>query len=356
MLKTSAPGKLFLFGEYGVIRGGWCVVAAVDRRVVASRSEAASGYELEGADFDNPLALPEAVVGEAVPAEFAARAPKDVGVANLAADVRAVYDVETGQKLGLGSSAASAVALSAAFLLEDGEGAPAKIAFKEREAIFDHAFRAHRTLQKGRGSCADIAASTFGHVIGYRLLRPSSGLADLSGEKGRSAARFEATSRNAEAEVLSGLKIPEGLRVEPIWLGSPATSTSFVRACEVAYRRDPVAMIEVLAETSRIAEKAILALQVGDLPSVLACVERGDRAYDRLGALTGAPIITDAHRMLRKLAGAHGIFVKPSGAGGGDFSLAFAPVSADWAAFFRSLPASLRHLPLALGVPGVERH
>lgn len=354
MLNTSAPGKLFLFGEYGVIRGGWCVVTAVDRRVIASSREAASGYEVCGADFEDPLALPAAVVAQARPAGFAMSAGNEVGVAHLGADVRALYDLQTGQKLGLGSSAASAVALSAAFLLEDGLDASAEITLGEREAIFEHAFRAHRALQKGRGSCADIAASTFGQTIGYRLLRPTSGLADLSAEQA-SMSQIQATRRSEEAEILSDLRLPEGLRVEPIWLGSPARSTSFVRACEAAYGRDPATITRVLAETSKTAEAAISALQRADIPALLACVERADRTLDELGVRAGVSIITDAHRALRTLAAAHGIFVKPSGAGGGDFSLAFASDSADWDAFLGSLPTSLRHLPLALGVPGVAR-
>lgn len=354
MLKTSAPGKLFLFGEYGVIRGGWCVVAAVDRRVVASRREAPAGYEVCGADFEDPLALPEAVVAQGPPAGFERSEGDDVGVANLGADVRALYDLQTGQKLGLGSSAASAVALSAAFLLKDSLDASAEISAGEREAIFEHAFWAHRALQKGRGSCADIAASTFGRTIGYRLLQPTSGLADLPAKQA-SPSQVQATHRSEEAEILSDLRLPEGLRVEPIWLGSPARSTSFVRACEVAFAREPAAITRVLAETSKIAEAAILALQSADIPALLACVERADHALDELGARAGVPIITDAHRDLRARAAAHGVSVKPSGAGGGDFSLAFAPDSANWDAFLRSLPSSLRHLPLALGAPGVAR-
>src|SRR5690554_1617145 len=346
MLKTSAPGKLFLFGEYGVIRGGWSVVAAVDRRVIAQRREAATGYEIRGADFDDPLALPEAVVAQGN--------ESPVSVAHLGADIRALYDVESGQKLGLGSSAASAVALSAALLLKDDAHA-AVLTPRERQAIFDHAFRAHRALQNGRGSCADIAASTFGKTIAYRLLRPTSGLADLSADEHASTAEIQANYRNKEAEILSDLQLPPGLRVEAIWLGAPARSTRFVRACEEAFAREPAAMTRALAETSTVAEAAIAALQHSDSAALLASVERGDRALDELGALIGAPIITEAHRHLRGLAGAHQIQVKPSGAGGGDFSLAFGSEGADWDAFLQSLPALLRHIPLTFGAPGVAR-
>jgi len=353
MLKTSAPGKLFLFGEYGVIRGGWSVVVAVDRRVIARRREAATGYQIRGADFDDPLALPEAVVAQARPAGFGGSGDKPVGVANLSADIRALYDFKSGQKLGLGSSAASTVALSAALLLEDDAGV--EITPGQREAIFGHAFGAHRALQNGRGSCADIAAATFGKTIAYRLRHPTSGLADISADEPTESIRIRATHRSEEAEILSDLQLPPGLRVEAIWLGAPARSTRFVRACEEAFAREPAAMTRALAETSTVAEAAIAALQHSDNAALLASVERGDRALDELGELIGAPIITEAHRHLRGLAGAHQIQVKPSGAGGGDFSLAFGPEGADWDAFLQSLPALLRHIPLTFGAPGVAR-
>lgn len=353
MLKTSAPGKLFLFGEYGVIRGGWSVVAAVDRRVTAARHASATGYQVRGARFDDPLALPEALLGQPRPAGFEGRGTKPVRAAHLSADIRALYDRESGQKLGLGSSAASTVALSAAVLLEDDAGDA--LAPGEREAIFEHAFGAHRALQNGRGSCADIAAATFGKIIAYRLRRPSSGLADISADAPAARARFQPTYRSDEAEILSDLQLPPGLRVEAIWLGAPARSTSFVRACEAAFARHPDAVTQALAETSSVAEAAIVGLQTADMSALLGCVERGDRALDRLGALIGAPIITEAHRQLRGHARGSQLQVKPSGAGGGDFSLVFGPERADWDAFLRSLPAGLLHIPLTFAAAGVAR-
>jgi phosphomevalonate kinase len=357
LLNISAPGKLFLFGEYGVLGGGWCVVTAVDRRVIATRRPAATSYEILGAELANAAALPEAVLAEC------RRAGDDVAIGNLSADVRALFDEQSGEKLGLGSSAASTVALCAACLL----GGETRLLGREkrqcarvdragREAIFEHAFRAHRALQNGRGSGADIASSTFGATIAYRLRRPAPAFVDLAGE---SAIEVAPTVVTDDAEVLSGLGLAAGLRIEPIWLGRPARSTSFVRRCEAALNERPAAMKRALGRTSAIAEEAIAALrdgakQDGACERIVECVARADRALEELGELISAPIVTDLHRRLRDFAQSRRIAVKPSGAGGGDFSLAVGPADADWDSFLADLPAGLRRLPLRLGAEGVD--
>ena len=71
-------------------------------------------------------------------------------------DTRGFSDSGTGQKLGLGSSAAATVALAAALM----PGAPAG-------DVFECARAAHRKLQGG-GSGVDIATACCGGVISYR--------------------------------------------------------------------------------------------------------------------------------------------------------------------------------------------
>lgn len=355
MVEVSAPGKLFLFGEYGVLGGGVCIVVAVDRRVTATYREDAPGYQALGADFGDTHQLPDAVLatGDAV----------GLSRAHFQTDVRALIDENSGEKLGLGSSAASAVALAAAYRIatrpiDPPQRAPGGLDPNERLAIFEHAFRAHRALQNGRGSGADIAASTFGHVIAYQLCQPTPGFEALPQAHGISW-----DIQRAGARVATGLRLPAGLRIEPIWLGRPARSTSFVRRCELAIHTNRGASMACLAETSAIAEQAFSLLASGDPPlpsqdatlALVDCVARADASLERLGALIQAPIITDAHRLVRACAAPFGIALKPSGAGGGDFSLAFGADSADWTAFFASLPPSVSHLPLQLGAPGIKR-
>ncbi len=356
IVRASAPGKLFLFGEYGVLATGTCVVTAVGRRVFAERRDETTGYEALGASLDDATALPEAVLAELPHAHR-----RGCTLGQLSTDIRQLYtnptSSEDSAKLGLGSSAASVVALCAACLLgasapDSGPGRKGKWVMGDelRGELFERAFAAHRRLQGGRGSGADVAASSFGGTIGYRLQQPAAGFEGLLepqdfGDDRRSS---------AVAAVRPGLTLPEGLRIEPIWLGRPARSTSFVRLCEQALREAPGPTADALRHTSDIARDALDALVCGDVARLVALVDRGDRALDQLGEAIEAPIVTRSHRQLREAAMGTDICVKPSGAGGGDFSLAVGPAGADWQRFLAQLPETCRHIPLEFGVDGAR--
>lgn len=345
LLRTSAPGKLFLFGEYGVLAGGACVVAAVNRRVFASRHKLARGYEALGAEIDDASVLPEAVLHGLSSGDV-----PELG--QLSTDIRQLYTDDstgTGEKLGLGSSAASSVALSLLCLLES----PATdIDLELRARIFEHAFAAHRRLQGGRGSGADVAASSFGGILGYRLAAPA---APFEGRLESADLGDAATSSKlSSAEIRRHLTLPDELRVEAVWLGRPALSTHFVHRCEQQLARSPRRTADLLAQTSQIAGEALEALSVGDGGRICQLVSRADRVLEALGEHIAAPIICAAHRALRATAAPAGIHIKPSGAGGGDFSLAVAPADAPWKRFLTDLPEGCRHLPLQFGAPGAR--
>jgi mevalonate kinase len=356
---TSAPGKLFLFGEYGVLAGGWSVVAAVGRRVIARRREEPSGYEALGADLDDASALPRAVL-----AEISASSTNPVSVDQLATDIRQLF-VESGEKLGLGSSAASTVALSAACLVESNlvesnlvESNLVKsnggIDLQGRRRIFERAFAAHRRLQGGRGSCADVAASVFGGVVGYRLPQPCEPFGGCPGPNFAQDLLADTVLALEPAEVCACRPLP--VRVEPIWLGTPAVSTSFVSRCEAALGRERKAVQAALCRCADIAADAIRALQHSDPSRLLDLVSQADEALERLGELIEAPIVTESHRALREQASRCGLNVKPSGAGGGDFSLVFGPDDGLWQPFLAQLPSGMRHIPMELYAGGVRAH
>jgi mevalonate kinase len=146
---VAAPGKLFLVGEYAVLDGAPAVVAAVSRHAVAQ-------FIAGGAPDSD-------VVAEAV---FAARSGLGERAAALPpgsvmVDTSAFAAGET--KLGLGSSAATAVASVAAVL--ELAGLPVAT---HRDLCFSMADQAHRAAQGGLGSGADVAAAVHGGLIQYR--------------------------------------------------------------------------------------------------------------------------------------------------------------------------------------------
>jgi phosphomevalonate kinase len=111
-----------------------------------------------------------------------------------------------------------------------------------------------------------------------------------------------------------------------VWLGEPASSTQLIGAIEHALSTSTRDLIlEALRDLDASARRAAAAIHAGDAAAIMTEVTCSDDALDRLGAASNAPIITPQHRALRAWAAAHGATTKPSGAGGGDFSVVIGP-------------------------------
>ena len=152
----SAPGSVLLLGEYAVLQpGGLGVAAAVEPRVRVRVHPAAGGLRIGGTDGIDRFAWRAGAGGllGAVVDACTGTLGKAPGPGLMEVDSGALTG--DGRKLGLGSSAAVAVAVTAALL--DGPGGAAPL-----DTVFDTALRAHRAAQGGRGSGYDVAASTYG--------------------------------------------------------------------------------------------------------------------------------------------------------------------------------------------------
>lgn len=307
---SRAPGKLFILGEYAVLHGGTALVSAVDRYVTAEIRADRDGYQTTGADLDSTLPIRVLDVGDR--AELLQR---------ISVDVSQVF--EDGVKLGFGSSAASCVAILRAARpdLEDG-------------AVFALADHAHRIHQRGRGSGADVAAAAFGGLLAYRLAAEW--------------AEHPWIGQPPRYTTVDPLELPWDTRIEAFWLGQPASSTELSRkVSEAAARPDVRATLNSIAATASLGVNACAAQNTSDL---LTAIDSGDALMDRLGAQTGANIVTDEHRRLREFASQFGFVTKPSGAGGGDFSLVAGTTRGRWLRFTAdAIAEGFRHVPLTFG-------
>ncbi|MGM0605550.1 MAG: mevalonate kinase [Halobacteriota archaeon] len=174
MTVSSAPGKVYLFGEHAVVYGEPAVPCAIERRATVRvepraddhiRVEATdlsldgfvveySGSTTERPDVDVPSTLLEAAMGYIDAAVRQARSAADMPTAGF--DVSIESEIPLGA--GLGSSAAVVVAaIDAATRSVDAPLEPRELA--------DRAYRAEFEVQDGQASRADTFCSTMGGAV-----------------------------------------------------------------------------------------------------------------------------------------------------------------------------------------------
>ncbi|HUJ24758.1 MAG TPA: hypothetical protein VLW85_01990 [Myxococcales bacterium] len=264
--RISAPGKVFLAGEYAVLEGHPALVVGVDKRIHAT-VKPADGVHLihrpSGAEWKPPASPPPEL-------RFAARAFTLAG----GRDLRVVFedDFKFGDlKIGLGGSAAACVLAVRAARPDASD-----------EEVMRIAAEAHLAEQGGKGSGADVAACAMGGVL-------------------------EARSKPLTAR---RVRVPEDLRLLLAFTGKPADTRELI----ATVRRDP----PVIAHIARACGELTAALESGDRQAALAAVRSGAAAMKALGVMT-----VELERVCA-LASDAGATAKPSGAGGGDCAVIFA--------------------------------
>lgn len=286
-MKASAPGKLFLFGEYVALDGHPALIAAVNRRVYVSfSSHQESGLWVRGSLSKEPIRVEglshpfgRAFAGAEAARQILGQAQPLSGV--LTIDSSELYDRATRRKLGFGSSAAVVVAVATAML---GEAPSAKHFALLRDL--------HNQAQGSNGSGGDIAASLLGGVTWLEQGSVVRTLADTS---------------------LLRLFIHE----------QSADTPSFSKKVRAFKEAEPAgyAVIErQLVEAARLGRDA---LRHG--PLAIPAVSLANQAMSELSLQAEVPIVTPAHRELVAWAKTVGGAAKPAGAGGGDLSLVALP-------------------------------
>jgi phosphomevalonate kinase len=318
--QARAPGKLFLTGEWAVLAGAPAVVAAVDRwagvrlrcregagpLVVESLAEGRS-VALVGED-----ALPDGDAG-AVAAALRAAALGGLLHGQVIVDSRSFLVGE--RKLGLGRSAATLAAATAALLATAGRTEPADVCAT--------ALAANVLFQDGRGSGADVAAAVHGGVVEVRV-----------------AGREPRITRRT---------LPPGLHLLAGWTGTSAPTAPLLERFAATARRP-----RALAPLEALAEAAADAVADANTVAFLESVDRSTELLERLGAELGIPIVTPELARLVAAARRVGAAAKPSGAGAGDCGIALATSAAQAAAVRAAWQeAGVLPLPVQVALEGV---
>lgn len=259
----SAPGKMLLLGDYAVLDGAEAMVAAVDRRAVGA-------------------CTPNAPEPSEVVAAVLARAKKEgfQPPAGISIDTASFHD-DTGTKLGLGSSASVAV-VTAALAADRGDEITLRIALD-----------GHRAAAGGKGSGVDVAASFYGGVI--------------------------ATGpQPAPVEPLpSKLR---GLHFSVLFTGEAASTPKLVTACTRSARWPHWSAV-----LRDLAAQGVTAYKKQEAQRFLSIVARYGRAMAGMGKDAGVDVVTEPIDAAMRIASELGAAAKPSGAGGGDVIVMWAP-------------------------------
>ncbi len=305
MRVARAPGKAMLFGEYAVLDGAPAIVAAVDRYAIA---------HVPATDGPSPTPFVAAATKRAL-----ARLVDDGITATTRApivDSSALYAGD--RKLGLGSSAAVTVAAHGAVLTAAG------VPLDERKAdLFAACNEAHAEAQGARGSGADIAAAVFGGVLAFRV----------DGQP-------------------SPVAWPADLAITFVDTGVAASTAGRVARWRDLSARRPAEHRALRDRLGALAADFLASLGAGRADG-LDLVRRWNRALDDLASAIDAEIVTPAHRRIAALADEMGGAAKPSGAGGGDLAVCFAPPDAALPLKKRLAADGFNVLDLAAGAPGL---
>lgn len=292
MIRRSAPGKLFIAGEYAVMEPGHpAILIAVDRRVTVTVSE--SRGETPGSPHVESAV---AVARELLAARGAEVPPFQVTVESDLHD--------HGTKLGLGSSGAVTVATVAA------AAAYAGIELTRSE-LFRLALLATARID-ARASGGDLAASIWGGWIAYRAPDRTAVLA-LAEHQG-----VEAMLRAPWPDhAVRPLPPPRGLTLAVGWTSEPAGTPA-----STGRPRD------FLARSDDCVRAAIRALDRGSDGDVMEQIRAARLVLAELDEHARLGIFTDRLTALCEIAETVGAAAKPSGAGGGDCGIALLDAAA----------------------------
>ncbi|MEM7819590.1 MAG: phosphomevalonate kinase [Candidatus Aenigmatarchaeota archaeon] len=330
----SAPGKLFISGEWSILElGNEGIVAAVNKRVHSVIEKNNENISISIDDFNiknlkcrfdgKNLVFYENVdeikdklqfIKESI--ETALKFLEENNIKLKPFKIHTWGDQtnikvngET-KKIGFGSSAAATVAVIASVLAFHGYKA-------KKDEIYKLATIAHYFAQGKVGSAFDVAASTYGGLFVYKRFD-----SDWLTKKIESGEQI----KNIIKEKWPGfyvekLKIPEDLILLIAWTKESASTSTMVKQMNEFKKNNPVKYNKLINNIAIIAANAIQAFKKGEKSKFLDLLKKNEKALAELGIETGINIETPELKKLSEIANKYGAG-KLSGAGGGDCGIA----------------------------------
>ncbi|MBN2804679.1 MAG: hypothetical protein JXR91_16410 [Deltaproteobacteria bacterium] len=272
---ASAPGKVFLSGEYAILEGAKSVVFSVDKRIEATTTNL-------NITQSNLIVQ----VKKHAAKYFLKRTGRDAGaIPNI--DIESSGFSIKRKKIGIGSSAAVAAATAGALFLWFG------LSIEEcKSEILKVAMDAHREYQDGKGSGADVAASVMGGAIVFEKGENPCGAPD-----------------NSLINIF-------------VWTGESASTVSLVEKVKELKSEKQEVYEEIMTPMIFTANQLAEAYLERDENKIVTLTSQYGGYMEALGVASGISIITEQIKKVQSIAESCNGAAKPSGAGGGDLAVA----------------------------------
>lgn len=323
---VSAPGKLYLAGEYAVVEAGYpALIMAVDRYLSVQLQRSVVGslvsslaphrsipFARQNGRLVFPTDNPYGLVTQAM--EITETYLREKGV-----DVGGLYDLtiqsdlddmETGRKYGLGSSGAVTVAVVKALLV-----------YYQQESSADLVYRLSVLTQLSlgmTGSFGDIAASSFGGVIAY-----SSPNRIWIQEQLMVASIREVVAMSWPGYAARKLSLPTSLTIMVGWTGVVARTDQLIASVDRQTRGQTPAYQSFLEDSRICVDRLMQACQEDDSLAFQEMIRQNRQLLLEMTNQLGIVLETPALQQLICLAQEQGAVAKTSGAGGGDCGICF---------------------------------
>ena len=320
-LIARAPGKIVLSGEYAVLDGAPAISMAVDRFAEAvlrpaagtSCSVSAPAFSRSVGRFSQDAGNIEWQQGQeefrVVDSVWRAAIRTNCPDYDIELNSSSFYDAATHKKVGLGSSAAVTVSLTAALCRDS-----------DHHTIASIAQRAHTNMQQGYGSGVDIATSVHGGLIEYRM----------------------------DGATAQSIVWPDGLAYRVLWTGTPSSTQDKLKQLDATLSKPSRVRL------TSVSEDMAAAWQSSDVDRVLAAYRDYAESLREFSVDHGLGIFDAGHDELTRRAFASGLVYKPCGAGGGDIGVLLGPSHALLQKFCESLPELIQVLDCERSETGFE--
>ena len=323
MIQVKAPGKLYVAGEYAVTEPGYkSVLIAVDRFVTAviEASNEVMGtihfktlhYEpitfyrnedkIEISDPHAANRLKYVVTAIEVFEQYARSC--NVKLKHFHLTIDSNLDDASGQKYGLGSSAA--VLVSVVKVLNE---------FYEMQLsnlyIYKLAVIANMRLQS-LSSCGDIAVSVYSGWLAYSTFDH-----DWVKQQMEETSVNDVLEKNWPGLHIEPLQAPENMEVLIGWTGSPASSPHLVSEVK-RLKSDPTFYGKFLDQSHSCVENLIYAFKTNNIKGVQKMIRQNRGIIQQMDNEATVDIETENLKLLCDIGERFGGAAKTSGAGGGD--------------------------------------